>query len=85
MPSNGANHMNYGNIGFQNDGTIYFRWTMDVEGATAAPHQFATMVAAASSAFETWRGTAIGAAAFSKQSGEEILKDYHEAVEAGAG
>jgi len=74
------NRINYGNIGFRDDGTIYYRWTMDVEGATAASQQFATMVAAASSAFDTLRGTAIGAAAFSKQSGDEILKDYQKEV-----
>jgi hypothetical protein len=78
---NGLNNsINYGSIGFQDDGTIYYRWTIYVEGATAASQQFATMVAAASSAFEALRGAAIGAAAFSKQSGEEILKDYQKEV-----
>jgi hypothetical protein len=83
---NGLNsRMGFGNLGINDDGAIYYRWAMDVEGATAAPQQFANMVAMAASAFDNIRCAALGAAAFSKQSGEEILKDYQEAVEAGAG
>jgi hypothetical protein len=82
---NGLNNgLSVGNLGFQDDGTIYYRWTIDVEGATAATQQIATMITAAASTFESSRSSAIGATAFSKQSGEEILKDYQEAVEAGA-
>jgi hypothetical protein len=79
------NRMSFGNLGILDDGRIYYRWAMTMDGITATPQQFGSMVAAASSAFDNLRGTAIGTAAFSKQSGQQILKDYHEAVEAGAG
>lgn len=62
------------------DGTLYYRWEISVDGATAAPQQFRTLIGAASGAFDEIRSAAIGAAAFSKASVEEIFKDYDEAV-----
>src|ERR1700721_4242595 len=80
---NGLNsRFGFGNLGVNDDGTIYYRWAMDVGGATAAPQQFANMVVMAASVFENM-SAAIGAGAFSKQSGVEILKDYQEGGGAG--
>jgi hypothetical protein len=52
---------------------------MDVEGTTAAPKQFNNLLSAASSAFVEVCTAAIGAAAFSKQSAEDIIREYEEA------
>ena len=78
---NGLNNaMGYGNLAIQDSGNFIWRWAVNVEGVTAAPIQIANMFRVAVGPFDTLRRTAMGAAAFSKQSGEEILKDYHEAV-----
>jgi hypothetical protein len=79
------NRMSFGNLGILDDGRLYYRWAMTMDGIAATPQQFGSMVGAASSAFDNIRGAAIGAAAFSKQSAEEILRDYYEAAEAGPG
>jgi hypothetical protein len=62
------------------DGTFYYRWEISVEGATAAPQQFRTLLGAATQAFNDTRNSAIGAVAFSKLPVEEIYKEYDEAV-----
>ena len=82
------NHLNlrmgYGNLEMAEDGAAYYRWALDVEGATASPEQFGNLIGAASSAFDEIRSAAIGAAAFTKLSAEQIIGEYQAAVEAKA-
>ena len=66
------------------DGTLFYRWEISVGGATAATQQFRTLIGAASGAFDEIRSAAIGAAAVSKVSVEDIYKDYDEAVKKAA-
>jgi len=61
------------------DGAVYYRWGMDVEGSTASPTQFRNLVVGASASFDEPRCAAIGAAAFTVRSGEKIIGDYVKA------
>jgi hypothetical protein len=70
----------YGNLEMDEEGSVYFRWGMDVEGATAVPMQFGHLINAATSAFDELRTAAIGAAAFSKQPAEDIIDEYKIAL-----
>jgi hypothetical protein len=71
----------FGNHEMDDEGSIYFRWGIDVEGATAVPMQFGHLINAATSAFDELRTAAIGAAAFSKQSAEDIIAEYKSAAD----
>ena len=73
--------MSYGHLQMTDDGEVCFRWAMDVEGATAAPAQFAHLIAAATAAFDELRRPAIGAAAFTKQSADDIIAEFKKEVE----
>jgi hypothetical protein len=74
-------HICYGNLEMDNEGAVYYRWGIDIEGTTAAPKQFGSLISAATSAFDELRSSAIGAAAFTKQSAQEIIREYKRAVE----
>jgi hypothetical protein len=69
-----------GDLVLEEDGMVLYQWVIDVGGATAAPHQIATLINAAAGAFDEMRVAAIGAAAFSKQPAEEIVDDYKKAL-----
>jgi len=71
----------YGNLEMDDEGAVYFRWGMDLEGATAVPMQFGHLINAANSAFDEIRAAVIAAAAFSKQSAEDIINNYKNALE----
>jgi hypothetical protein len=73
-------HIAYGNFELREDGTVYYRWGIDVEGAKAVPKQFAHLINGATSAFSELRAAVVGAAAFSKQPAEVIISDYKKAV-----
>jgi hypothetical protein len=71
-------HMRCGHLEMGGNGEVLFNWVIDVGGG-AAPCQFHRLVSAASYAFDEKSSTAIGAAAFSKQSAEEIIEDLKAA------
>ena len=73
-------HMPFGSLVTDEDGIVYYTWAIDVEGATAAPKQFENLVGAANAAFDEMNAQAIGAAAFSKQTPEDIIKDFEDTV-----
>jgi hypothetical protein len=73
-------HMAYGNFELDDEGSVYFRWGFDVEGATAVPRQFGHLINAGTSAFNELRASVIGAAAFSKQPAETIISEYKKAI-----
>jgi hypothetical protein len=75
------NRMRYGNLLIQDSGNFAWRWAVNVEGIIAAPIQIANMFRVAVGAFDTLRRDAMGAAAFSKQSGKELLDNYFKASE----
>ena len=70
-----------GNCELAEDGSVYFRWAIDVDGATAAPKQFGTLVGAAAAAFNEATSSSIGAVAFTKQSGEDIIEEFRRVTE----
>jgi hypothetical protein len=72
--------MAYGNFELDDEGSVYFRWGFDVEGAKAVRMQFGHLINAGTSAFNELRASVIGAAAFSKQSAETIISDYRKAI-----
>jgi hypothetical protein len=73
-------HMAYGNFELDDEGSVYFRWGMDLEFAQAVPQQFGHLINAGTSAFNELRASVIGAAAFSKQPAETIISDYRKAI-----
>jgi hypothetical protein len=73
-------HMAYGNFEMDDEGSVYFRWGFDVEGATAVPEQFGHLINAGTSAFNQLRASVIGAASFSKQPAETIILEYKKAI-----
>jgi hypothetical protein len=72
--------MAYGNFELDDEGIVSFRWGFDLEGAKAVPQQFGHLINAGTSAFDELRASVIGAAAFSNQSAEEIIRDYKKAI-----
>jgi hypothetical protein len=78
------NHLNYGlsfgNLELSGDGNVYFRWGLDVEGATPGTRQIHNLIGAAGSAFSEFRVGAIGDVAFTELPGEKIIADYDSAV-----
>ena len=70
----------FGNLESSEEGSVYYRWCIDVEGTTPSTKQFLNMINAATRSFSELRVAAIGAAAFSKNPVEEILREYNEAV-----
>lgn len=62
------------------DGEVYYYDVLDVEGAGASPKQFENMLAAGGGAFSELRCVALGAAAYTKQSGEEIIADFEQSI-----
>jgi hypothetical protein len=70
----------YGNLEMDEEGSVYFRWGMHLEGSIAVPMQFGHLINAATSAFDEPRSAAIGAAAFTKQSAEAIITEYKNAL-----
>jgi hypothetical protein len=73
-------HMAYGNFELDDEGSVYFRWGFDLEGAIAAPMQFGHLINAGTSAFDELRASVIGAAAFSQQTAEVIISEYKKAI-----
>ena len=73
--------MPVGNLEIGENGIVYYRWSIDVEGSNAATMQFKKMVAAAGNAFDQIRAPAIVAAALTKQNVKEIMDDYIESLE----
>jgi hypothetical protein len=73
-------HMAYGNFEMDDEGSVFFRWGFDLEGATAVPMQFGHLINAGTSAFNELRASVIGAAAFSNQSAEVIIHDYKKPI-----
>jgi hypothetical protein len=71
----------FGNLEMDDEGAVYYRWGMDIEGATAGPRQFRNLIDAGTSAFDELHCAAIGAAAFTRQPAREIIKAYTKAVE----
>ena len=69
-----------GNLEAPENGSIIYRWTIDVEGTVAATAQFKTLIAAASAAFDELRVAMIGKVAFTKQLGEDIVQEYWDTV-----
>jgi hypothetical protein len=72
--------MSAGNLEMNDDGAVYYRWAIAVKGTTAAPEQFHTLLGYAEGAFVEATVAAIGAAAFSKQSAEDIVEDFKAAA-----
>jgi len=73
--------MSVGNLEIDATDMLYYRWAIDVEGASAAPAQFKTMIGAATAAFDERRCTAIGAAVFSVMPAEDIIESYVQEAE----
>lgn len=71
----------FGNLELDDEGVVYYRWGMDIEGGTASPTQFRNLISAASASFDGPRCAAIGASAFTRKTGESIIKEYVKAME----
>lgn len=70
--------MPFGHIDLNSEGTLYFRWVMDVEDATISPAQFTNMLAAAVRAFSGKQMRVLGAAIFSEEPADKILSDFRQ-------
>jgi hypothetical protein len=70
-----------GNLQMSEDGSIHYRWNLDVEGSTPSTKQFVNMISAGAGTFDEIRCTAIGTAAFTKQPAEDIFKDLNAMIE----
>jgi hypothetical protein len=74
-------NMRLGHLQMNDDGAIVYRWMIDVEGTNPSPQQYGNLLIAAAGCFSELRTAAIGAVAYSKESANDIIKDYIEAVE----
>ena len=72
--------LSVGNLEFTENGSIYYRWAIDVDGSAPSADQIKTLIGAAGSAFDELRASMLGKVAFTKQTGEEIVAEYREAV-----
>ena len=80
--------LNYFNCGIrigklcvhEDDGTVYYENTMDIEGTEPAPMLFSNMRDRAGSAFDESRCNAIGALSFTKQKLRSIIEEYEESL-----
>ena len=70
-----------GNLEFPADGSVHYRWAIDVDGTTPSPEQIKVLINSATGTFDELRVSIIGQVAFTKQSGEEIVSEYWQAVE----
>jgi hypothetical protein len=66
-----------GNLEVSEDGTVCFRWAIDVKGTTASPKQFDSLLGVAASTFNNV-GSTIGTVAFTKQSAEDVIRDFEQ-------
>ncbi len=62
----------------EDDGTLYYENTMDIEGSDPSVTLFTNMRNRAEEAFGEARCSAIGAIAFSKQKLKSVIEDYRE-------
>jgi hypothetical protein len=73
--------MRLGNLECNDEGGVYYRWTMDVEDSTPSTTQLKNMIRSASGVFDELRVGAIGSVAFTKLSASEILSEYESNIE----
>ena len=70
-----------GNLEMNDDGMLYYRWSISVEGVEATPQQFGKLLTTAISIFDEIRTASLGAVAFTKLPIDQVLSDYNLAVE----
>jgi len=72
-------HLRCGHFEMGENGEVFFNWVIDTDGTAAAPKQIGSLISAAAASFSEQNCTAIGAAAFSKQSAEDIIEELKQA------
>lgn len=72
--------LSVGNLEFSENGSVYFRWAIDVDGSTPSPDQIRSLIVFAEYAFDELRASTIAKVVFTKQGGEKIVGEYREAV-----
>lgn len=72
--------MAVGNLEFAANGSLFYRWAIDVDGTAPSAAQIKTLVSAAAAAFDELRTSMIGKVAFTKQPGEDIVTEYWDTV-----
>ena len=69
-----------GNLEINNDGMLYYRWNISVEGVEATPRQFNALLSTAISVFDEIRTASLGAVAFTQLPIDQVLFEYNSAV-----
>ncbi len=73
--------LNYGNFDLEPDGKVYYRWGLALRDAKPATTQIHILISTAADAFDETHVSAIASCAFTKQSAEDIIKDFEGANE----